>query len=174
VGLSGCKSNKNALDNNSAALEVQSSSADEAEDWAKEILADGKITDEELAYAKEKEQECYIENNAKISYDEYGYLSISVDKRNPDNYFQEVLDKCNKKTGTIVQNYYTQKQNPNNENIYQLQTKCAIEVGLAPKEMVLDDLMKMYENHSFTWDANDIRWERCAKDPLGTVTGWKK
>ncbi|MDR1448518.1 MAG: hypothetical protein LBI63_06165 [Candidatus Ancillula sp.] len=142
------------------------------ESWAKKILEDGKITDEEFFESRKYQDDCYMQYNAKVSYDEYGY--ITVENLSKDKPTKSLGSVCNTGGLFIPTLYFIIKSNPDDSDIYELQRKCAIEVGLAPKEMVLDDLMKMYENHAFSWDANNIRWERCAKDPLGTVSSWKK
>ncbi|MDR1447655.1 MAG: hypothetical protein LBI63_01640 [Candidatus Ancillula sp.] len=146
---------------NSSALSM--SSKDGVDDWAQEILKDGEITDEELAYAKQKENECYSKYNSSIEYDEYGYETTHTNG-SPDD-LQKAMSECGKSTGGIVSTYYMKKTNPNNEDIYQLQAKCVVKKGLAPEGFLVEDLMNMYKNHSFAWDTSSKEWEKCQKDP---------
>lgn len=140
-----------------------------ATDFSHAALADSRVTDLEREEGAALIAKCYADSGAEVTYDAYGFETVDVVSGNADP--SEVMGRCSFADGGVVALHDKMTRNPQNLDDMTIVAECLVEAQVVEPGFTGDDYEEVLASGRVPWLPTDERVERCAKDPLGFVTG---
>ena len=142
----------------------------EGDEFVASVLEDGRITDMEYQEALTRVEECYASHNATVTYDRYGFETVtSLDGKSDP---LELMSACARADGGIVVLFDQMRRNPDNDSEEELLAGCLARVGVVEPGFTAEDFVEaMTSPAGPPWEESDERVEECNRDPLGTMSG---
>jgi hypothetical protein len=141
-------------------------------DLQRTVLADGKVTDEEMSALQDAFASCaQARGLTDISFGSDGDMSVKAGKGMKPEQVNAVVGDCGEPTIDGVDLIYNgMRLNPANADPATLMVECLVAVGLAPDGYSLQDYLRDSPSDSFPFDSGSIEFGDCARDPLGAAT----
>jgi hypothetical protein len=152
--------------------EFQTALSDSRSDFERTILADGAVTDDELAAAHDGVRSCLADSGYDIKYfDEGGFEVSAKNGKYPDG-FQErmdpVLRACEGQFDESVTFLYQQvRRNPERLDDATITVACLRKAGLVDPGYSNADYSAENDTGEWSFDDTSDAGRRCAADPLG-------
>jgi len=138
-------------------------------EFAHRAFADSQISDSELQEGDALIAQCYRDAHATVTYDAYGFETVEVLEGNEDPV--DVMGRCALADGGVSALYHQIERNPGNDDDATIIAACMVSSGLVDPSFTAQDYRAALDSGAVSWNPLDERSERCAKDPLGLVTG---
>jgi len=138
-------------------------------EFAHRAFADSQISDSELQEGDALIAQCYRDAHATVTYDAYGFETVQVLEGDEDPV--DVMGRCALADGGVSALYHQIERNPGNDDDATIIAACMVSSGLVDASFTAQDYRAALDSGAVSWNPLDERSERCAKDPLGLVTG---
>jgi hypothetical protein len=164
--LSGCAGSPPGEAGPSApyAAEFKAAEAAATSDFEREVLRDGKITQQEFDEASQRFIDCASQRGVTVTQLSEGgrFSGWSVTGPNKD----EVFASCQIGTVTLIEPLYNDiLRNPKHLDINELESACLRRAGLAPPSYTAADYRRDAEASTFPFSMEDPAFDRCMRDP---------
>lgn len=138
-------------------------------EFERQVLSDGKITEDEFREAIDREISCFEDNGIIASYvvDEVGNGQFMTEHHvDDDERYNEVTAECGALSDDVQFLYDTIRRNPKNEDPRQLAADCLVENGIAAEGLTGEEYFKAIEDvgvfdPNLPWDVEHAAYMDC-------------
>lgn len=136
------------------------------------MLADGRVTAEEVETAHEGVRRCLADSGLGIEYDpDGGFSLVSLTGKYPDDYFERsdpVLRACEKRYDQFVTFLFEQtRRNPERLDDAEIIVPCLREAGVVDRDYTTQQWRRDYDADTLPFDSMFGEARQCELDPLG-------
>jgi len=144
----------------------------EADEYGREILRDGVITEREYLDLVAKMDECFIARGYEVERFADGRLELTDTRgRGEQMPISEDAGVCAGIGHGIDQLYLDLQRNPDNTDWNELMAACLAKGGLVDQSFTKEEYVAALEAPLPPWAVDDPVFQDCLSDPLGLVSG---
>lgn len=137
-------------------------------DLQREVLADGRVTEQEMLALQDDFRSCLEARGfTGVAFDARGGFELKPPDSLSDSEVQPLVTGCQSTTiGQVDTLFNGLQRNPGNEDEFDVMAGCLVRQGLAPADYDAEDYGRDAPADTFPFDSNDARFSACVADPL--------
>ncbi len=141
-------------------------------DLQRKVLADGRITDQEMSALQDGFRDCLeLQSFSEVTFTDDGGFGLSAPDGWDDARVQESVTACQASTlGQVDTLYFGMQRNPAHEDEWDLMAACLVRQGLVPAGYSAEDYGRDAPAGTFPFDSGDPLFNACVADPLTAGT----